>query len=329
MSVESRSSALSSPGWVVRGSQSNPVRMAVLVVTTVLVVIGLGSWVGTTDVVSLIRQLSLWHIALATLLTLTLPFSHAARLQAALAASGHRLGFWRAMRLTMAIWPISSFTPAKSGDLLKAYYLRDEIPVTATAGALLAERAIDLAVWGALSLAASIWIWQPIVMLFSAMVLGGILTFVCVVAPIANHLPIGPKWRDRLGLLFASTRGIGKQPKLFAAMVALTLVNCLATIGVTAVLYAGVGAAVPIQVVTASLLPAMFAGLLPLTLAGMGTRDSALIFLFEGYATGAQSLSVGLLYAFFFRWLLSLLGLPFLRQLGNEPSAPSRPGEAA
>jgi hypothetical protein len=90
-----------------------------------------------------------------------------------------------------------------------------------------------------------------------------------------------------------------------------------------------VGAAVPIQVVTASLLPAMFAGLLPLTLAGMGPRDSALIFLFEGYATGAQSLSVGLLYAFFFRWLLSLLGLPFLRQIGSEPAVPSRAGEAA
>jgi uncharacterized membrane protein YbhN (UPF0104 family) len=297
--------------------------MAIVVATTALVVVGLGSWVGSTDVLGLIQKLSPWHIALATILTLTLPFSHAARLQAAVAASGYRLGFWRAARLTMAVWPISSFTPAKSGDLLKAYYLRDRVPATATAGALLAERAIDLAVWGALSLAASLWIWQPIVMLFSAAVLGGILTFVGLLAPRADRLPvIGPTWRERLGLLFASTRGIGRQPRLLAAIVALTLVNCLATIGVTAVLYGGVGAAVPLPVVTASLLPAMFAGLLPLTLAGMGTRDSALIFLFDGFATGAQSLSVGLLYAFFFRWLLSLLGLPFLRQVGAESATP-------
>jgi hypothetical protein len=39
--------------------------------------------------------------------------------------------------------------------------------------------------------------------------------------------------------------------------------------------------------------------------------------LFAGYASAAQSLSVGLLYAFFFRWLLSLLGLAFLHQIGK------------
>src|SRR5712671_4279902 len=99
MSVESRHprlGTLSNPGWVWRGSRSGVVRMALILVTTALVVIGLGAWVGTTDVVSLIRALSPTHVLLATILTLTLPFSHAARLQAALAASDYRLGFWRA-----------------------------------------------------------------------------------------------------------------------------------------------------------------------------------------------------------------------------------------
>ena len=98
-------------------------------------------------------------------------------------------------------------------------------------------------------------------------------------------------------------------------MIGLTLINCATTVLVTAVLFDAVGASVPLAFVTAAILPAMFAGLLPFTLAGMGTRDSVLIVLFAAYASAAQSLSVGLLDAFFFRWLLSLLGLPFLQQL--------------
>jgi uncharacterized membrane protein YbhN (UPF0104 family) len=203
--------------------------------------------------------------------------------------------------------------------------LRGQIPVAATAGALLAERAIDLAVWGAVSLAAALLIGQLLVAGFAAAVLGGVLVFVCLLAPRADRLPISARWRERLSLLFASMRGQARRPWLLVGLVGLTLVNCVATIGVTAVLYDGVGAHVPLAVVTASLLPAMFAGLLPLTLAGMGTRDSALIVLFDGYATGAQSLGVGLLYAFFFRWLLSLLGLPFLRQIGVDAVSTDQP----
>jgi uncharacterized membrane protein YbhN (UPF0104 family) len=329
MSVESRHQppgTLAVTWWSWGASRSGLIRAASIIAVTAAVVIGLANWVGTTDVVNLIRALSPRHLLLATALTLTLPFSHAVRLQAALAASDYRLGFWRAFRLTMAVWPISSFTPAKSGDLLKAYYLRDEIPVAVTAGALLAERAIDLAVWGVLSFVASVFVEQAVVTAFSAAVLGGVLFFVCVLAPRADRLPISTRWRERLGLLFSSTRGVARRPRLLIALVCLTLVNCLATIAVTSILYDGVGAAVPWYVVTAALLPAMFAGLLPLTVAGMGTRDSALIMLFEGYATGAQSLSVGLLYAFFFRWLLSLLGLPLLRQaLGERLSASDAP----
>jgi uncharacterized membrane protein YbhN (UPF0104 family) len=284
------------------------------VVVTGGVLLSLVHWAGTTDVARLVGGLSASSLLIATLLTLTLPVSHAWRLQAALAAANHRLTYGRALRLTLAVWPISSLTPAKSGDLAKAYYLRNDIPVAVTAGALLAERAVDLAVWGALSLAGSLAFRQTAIAVFSAAVLGGILTFIFVLAPRAERLPIPAAWRDRLRLLLRSARSIAQRPGLLAVMIGLTLINCATTVLVTAVLFDAVGASVPLAFVTAAILPAMFAGLLPFTLAGMGTRDSVLIVLFAAYASAAQSLSVGLLYAFFFRWLLSLLGLPFLQQ---------------
>ena len=89
-------------------------------------------------------------------------------------------------------------------------------------------------------------------------------------------------------------------------MIGLTLINCATTVLVTAVLFDAVSASVPLAFVTAAILPAMSPDRCRSRLAGMGTRDSVLIILFAAYASAAQSLSVGLLYAFFFRWLLSL-----------------------
>jgi uncharacterized membrane protein YbhN (UPF0104 family) len=290
------------------------VRTVVVLGTTLLVLAGLANWAGTSDVVNGVSGLGAERLLAVLLLTLMLPLTHAWRLQAALLATDHRLGFGRALWLTLAVWPISSLTPAKSGDLVKAYYLREATPAMVTAGALLAERAIDLAIWGTLSLVASLFFHQLVVSAFSALVLGGVVALF-VVAPWAEQLPLPSKWRERLRLLFWTAQAVARRPVVLAVLIALTLANCVVTILVTAVLYDGVGASVPLAYVTAAVLPAMFAGLLPFTLAGMGTRDSVMIVLFASYASSAQSLTVGLVYAFFFRWLLSLLGLPFLYQL--------------
>src|SRR3954452_11344778 len=134
--------------WSLPRSRATIVRTAVVVGVTVLVIASLASWAGTADVASLIGSLGATRLLAVLVLTLTLPITHAFRLQAALLATDHRLGFRRALWLTLAIWPISSLTPAKSGDLVKAYYLRDRVPSMITAGALLAERSVDLAVWG-------------------------------------------------------------------------------------------------------------------------------------------------------------------------------------
>ena len=56
----------------------------------------------------------------------------------------------------------------------------------------------------------------------------------------------------------------------------------------------------------------IFVGFLPLTIAGMGTRDSALILLFAPYETAAVMAGVGILFSLKI-WSESLLGLPFFQ----------------
>ena len=293
------------------------VRGGLTLAVTVAVVVGLTAWVGGGDVLGVIVGVGAGHLLAATALTLTLPVVHAWRLRAVLGAVGYRLGTRRTLELIMAAWPISSITPSKSGDLIKAYYLRREVPSAVTVGGLLAERVLDLAVIGALGLVGALATRQPAIALVSAAVLGAILAFLAL-APRATRLRIKPAWSERIELLLSGTRALGRSGRLLALTLGLTLASWLLAILVTAVLFDAVGAPVPLPYAFAAMPPALLAGSLPFTLGGMGTRDSLIIVLFDPYATAAQSLSVGLLYAVFVRWLLSALGIPFFLWLLRE-----------
>jgi len=65
----------------------------------------------------------------------------------------------------------------------------------------------------------------------------------------------------------------------------------------------------------------LLAGLLPITLAGMGTRDAALILLFSPWADASTMAGVGLLCTMRY-WSDTLMGVPFLHnytaQIGRE-----------
>jgi uncharacterized membrane protein YbhN (UPF0104 family) len=55
---------------------------------------------------------------------------------------------------------------------------------------------------------------------------------------------------------------------------------------------------------------AILAGLVPLTMSGVGTRDSAFVFLLAGRMPLEEATLVGLGYTLFAYWLLSLISLP-------------------
>ena len=74
-------------------------------------------------------------------------------------------------------------------------------------------------------------------------------------------------------------------------------------------LFAGGGAPLD-RVASASAMPlAIFAGLLPLTLGGFGTREAALVALLAGQVLAADALAAGLLYSLYTYVLLGSFGL--------------------
>jgi hypothetical protein len=89
------------------------------------------------------------------------------------------------------------------------------------------------------------------------------------------------------------------------------------------------GTAVPLAANLALAPLAILVGLLPFTLAGIGTRDAALILLYQPYMAEPVAAALGLLFTL--RYLLpALAGLPFLAQymaVVRRSRAAGRPAE--
>jgi len=307
---QERVSILRMSGW---REQSSAKQGLFLLGGTLMIFYLLFRRIDLAQVFSLLSLLP-WHIwILAGVLTLSFPLLSAIRWKTILRTMGHDIPFSRATLTIAGVWPLSAVSPSKSGDLLKAYSLRAELKPMVVAGSVLTERALDVMVLSVLALLGGIYFRDYRIFSVALTVLIALMAgFVFVRLNVS--LPIGHKMQNQLRDLFLSFRALWGNPRVTLLILFFTVANWLASIGQTYLLFRGVGADVSLGFTAAALPIAIFAGLLPISIGGMGTRDTAMVLLFASYASETQSLAVGLLYSFFGYWLLAILGLPLMRR---------------
>ncbi|MDM7917303.1 MAG: lysylphosphatidylglycerol synthase transmembrane domain-containing protein [Candidatus Eisenbacteria bacterium] len=285
--------------------------MAVLVLVTLLVFYLLFRNVSFSRVFELLGSARLAPLIAGLLLTATFPVFSAWRWQRMMDALGHPIPGRQAFSLIMACNTLAVFTPSKGSDLAKAYFLRGRAPVSTVLGSVLAERLLDVLTLLAFCLAGS-WMrgWNTL-----ALASGGlfVLGLAGTVALLTIRLPVPRKLRPKVDRLLQALRLLLGRPALLAPVLLLTLANWLASVVQTWLFYVSLRGPTPFGPVLAALPAAIFVGLLPVTLAGMGTRDAALIRLMAPVSASAVSLGVGILYSLGGYWLPGILGLPFLR----------------
>lgn len=296
-----------------KSTRKDRIRMAILGVLTILVFVILFRSVPFAQVAEIIGDARPAPIILAVLLTATFPLLSAWRMQAVLGSIGCRAGMSESFSIVMACFTLSTLTPSKAGDVARAYFLRGRAPVSRVLGSVLAERLLDvLTLLGLCFVGSLAHGWRTLALASGALLAAGLLG---TVALLAIRLPVPAKLRPKAERLLESMRVLLRRPGLLLWVLILTLANWLASIVQTWLLYSSLGAAVPFARVLAALPAAIFVGLLPITIAGMGTRDAALIRLLDGFALAPLSLGVGLLYSLLGYWLPGVVGIPFLRSL--------------
>jgi len=251
--------------------------------------------------------LSLLPFSLSILLT-------AKRWQNILLAMGYPINYIRCFNVLMAAFPLTSITPSKSGDLIRAYYLKSEIPITKVMGSVLTERLFDMSILVCFSLIGMAFFerYEFASAVFCIFIL---ITLAILVLYRGVNLPLKKSWNTKIQNIALSLRLLIKNKSLLFSVASYSAVIWGLAVVQTVMLFYALNIHVPLIFVAGNIPIAIFVGLIPVSLGGMGTRDAAIIFLFSDYASASQLLGVGILFSLFRYWLLSLSGIPFMKKM--------------
>lgn len=280
------------------------------------------------DLQALLSALSATDGALLLLGTLLfVPTTALTAIRLCLLAPGATLGLGEATRLILMGSVLNLVLPSKLGDIAKAYALteRGHLQGAEALALVVLEKILETAgmlVWCLVGLALA-WPDGAAVQALAGAAAGLFMLctlaivhsgFTCAFLRAAQRIAPGAL-RAKLHTLESAWRGTVRQlwaDRAGAAQVMLTtLASWLLHMTQIWLFALAIGAAVPFAANLALAPLAILVGLLPFTMAGVGTRDAAVILLYQPYATAPVAAALGLLFTL--RYLLpALVGWPFL-----------------
>ncbi|HER26754.1 MAG TPA: flippase-like domain-containing protein [Rhodospirillales bacterium] len=298
--------------------------ISICVSLTVLGVIYWNTDAGKVADVLLAVDGPLFLAAIAMLIPTTLLSAWRFRL---LMASRNRPTLAVATKLILAASTLNVVLPSKMGDVLKSIFMSRTLDMRGSlaVSVVIFEKACDLLgllVWCLLGLVVY-GVGDDLFIILALAIGGGLglgvlmlssLSFadLCLrlAAKIAPSSLTGKfdnlrrSWADVHGFFWRSRRSVG-------TITGLTLLIWLLHLIQIWMLAGSLGASVPVLSSLGLSSLAILAGLVPLTMAGIGTRDAATIFLFAPFMTAATGAALGLMLTL--RYVLpGLAGLPFL-----------------
>jgi len=278
--------------------------------------------------VQVFRSANLTWMAISLSMVVPITLITAWRLQQLMPVGG-RLGLGEANRLILAASVLNMVLPSKMGDIAKAYFMRDRghLSGSLALSMVVFEKASDmlsLLLWcafGLLLYPSKDWLfWVMTITVAGGLILGILLLSSPKLAQsfFALGQTIAPKkLRAKLGKLSYAWQEMhdyfwhdkGNLLKIALTSVFLWFLHLLQIWFFILALNAWT----PFLANLALSPLAILAGLMPLTFAGVGTRDAALIAFYAPYFNAATAAALGVLCTS--RYLLPALGgLPFLNQ---------------
>jgi glycosyltransferase 2 family protein len=245
-----------------------------------------------------------------------------------------RIPLGRSTALVLAASSMNVVLPSKMGDVAKGFFLRRDLPGgDATTGLALAafEKGLDTAALAAWMVGACL-LDPPSDALGWGLLVGGavgLVAFLLLLSRPAASRAARMGAAARAGIAGAGLRLLGRAGEAilllrgrrgrFAAIVAASLVLWGLHLLQFSLVHRAAGGTAPEAALWRAVPMAIFVGLLPVTFAGVGTRDAAMVW-FLGRAAGeGVALALGAFATL--RYLVpALAGLPFLAAL-RRPSA--------
>lgn len=204
----------------------------------------------------------------------------------------------------MAGLSLNAVLPGRGGELLRAVFLAKEPGSFAVLlGAVLVERLIDVGTLGVLVLLTGIaldWVTALAVGIVAAAV-GG--TF--VLAVLGPRSPIRPDLGARVAR--TASRALARWPWTLGA-IALSLLAWTNNAVLMVCAMRAVGVTIPSLEALRATAVSILAGIVPVTISGIGTRDAALVLLLQSHEQAEGLAAAGLIYTALIYWFLAAVG---------------------
>ena len=243
---------------------------------------------------------------------------------------GTTLGFMEANRLILGACVLNMVLPSKMGDIAKSYFMKERGHLSGSVSLSLVvfEKASDmlsLLLWCAFGLiiyskkdglfwlmtvGVSLGFIIGLLLLYSRQFAEIFFIFVLKIAPDKLEeklINMQTGWREMHDYFWSDKRQIVKIAGISIFIWFLHLLQIWLFI-------IALKASVPFLVSLAHTPLAILAGLMPLTFAGVGTRDAALIFFYRDYFNEATGAALGILCTSRY-FIPAIVGLPFLGQM--------------
>ena len=303
---------------------SRPKTKLTLRIVPVVLVTALVLWVlvrhlaSFTELVDVVKAMRPQLVAAATSILLLNFVLAVVRWKLILHALSYRVSFLRCAHAVLAVWPLAVVIPGRAGDILRASAISDEVPFYEGVGSVITEKAIDvqslcfLSIVGCLAHGLQQWALLPLAVLVAEWL---------VILLLLKFRPTGFRWRfvqgvaDKVGLMVRPVGALARHGGLLAGVLASSLLSWLLASCIVHLLMLAANGNVGFGLTVALWPLAVFAGMLPLTVAGMGTRDAAFVFALRAVSPVPVAeeavLAATLGFSLVATWILVFVGLPF------------------
>lgn len=295
---------------------ANPrLRSALVAVLTLVILALLLSFVDVGRVVELVSSANPIPLVLALLVMVIMLVLKAVLWQAILKLFDYNIPVSRCFSVEMATKPILGITPSRSGELAKVYYFRDELPGSVVGISVVYERALDaafLCLFGFLGIIT--FVGEIHFELPSGIVVGVALASLLIFSVLTAGM--WTRFRPRILAIARTTikylATLRRRPKLVFWTVTLSFGRFVLSIVQVVLFFYALGIELPWLFAVTRIPVPILVGLLPVTVAGMGTRDAAFIALFSDFGAPEALFTVGLVFTTIRYWLPALAGVPFI-----------------
>lgn len=274
-------------------------------------------------------EANIFFLVIALLLVFLVLFIKGLKWRYLILAQGGKLPLSKSIRFCCAGFFVSAVTPGRVGDLIRAVYIKKEIPPIAAISTVIVDRIADITILFSLAVAAIITfifyfgiVVIPLEVLFIVLFMFAVLLLVllkekfarALLRPFFNML-IPEHYRGKLKLNFSSfytALAAFRCKKEFLYFGSASIICWFISIVCAYTIVLALGISVPFYFMVLLLPVITLVELIPVSIFGIGTRDATAIFLFSFYSISAESaFAFSLLFLFIGYFVPALIGFFF------------------